>query len=464
MKLLRLALRNLRRNGRRTLSTQLALTIGTAALLLFGGFVSDIASGLETAYVQRSGHLQLHREGYLALGSGNPTAFSIADSERLITALKNDALLKPMLRVVTPVLDTGGIAGNFLRQTSTQVMINGVIPDEQNRLQQWNDYHYPIATPPYPLAGSGENSALIGTGVARILGLCHTLKLDDCPSRAAVAAENDAAAPLDEDIAALAGQQTQNLTQQTDRQVDVLTTRLTGAPDIARLMVIDALNQGLQPLDNVYLAMHLATAQRLVFGAGDRRVTGIIIQLEHTDQIAAARARIEAVMAISFRDQPLELHDVFELNPMHGQIMHMFDTFFGLASLLVGIVAMFMIGNTMSMAVMERTTEIGTLRAMGVQRGGVIGLFITESLLMVLLGCGAGIALALTGDAALRLFSLRWIPPGMTYSVPLLANVASHPALIVQVSLGATCLAILAVGFAARRAASLNIIDALRHV
>src|SRR5690606_6362609 len=118
MKLLRLALRNLRRNGRRTLSTQLALTIGTAALLLFGGFVSDIASGLETAYVQRSGHLQLHREGYLALGSGNPTAFSIADSERLITALKNDALLKPMLRVVTPVLDTGGIAGNFLRQTS----------------------------------------------------------------------------------------------------------------------------------------------------------------------------------------------------------------------------------------------------------------------------------------------------------------------------------------------------------
>ena len=460
MKLLRLALRNLRRNGRRTLSTQLALTIGTAALLLFGGFVSDIASGLETAYVQRSGHLQLHREGYMALGSGNPTAFTIADSERLIAALKHDPLLKPMLRVVTPVLDTGGIAGNFLRQTSTQVMISGVIPDEQNQLQQWNDYNYPITIPPYPLAGTGENSALIGTGVAKILGLCHALQLDDCPPQTTAVVENETASPLDDDIAALASQQTQSLTQQTDRQVDVLTTRLTGAPDIARLTVIDALNQGLQPLDNIYLA----TAQRLVFGAGDRRVTGIIIQLEHTDQIAAARARIDMLMASSFADLQLELHDVFELNPMHGQIMHMFDTFFGLASLLVGIVAMFMIGNTMSMAVMERTTEIGTLRAMGVQRTGVIGLFVTESLLMVLVGCGAGIALALTGDAALRLFSLRWVPPGMTYSVPLLANAASHPALIVQVSLGAACLAIFAVGFAARRAARLNIIDALRHV
>ncbi|MSP91406.1 MAG: ABC transporter permease [Myxococcales bacterium] len=56
--------------------------------------------------------------------------------------------------------------------------------------------------------------------------------------------------------------------------------------------------------------------------------------------------------------------------------------------------------NALSMAIRERTREIGTLRAIGMQRGGILGLFVLEA---ALLGLGAtivGVVLAI-GTAAL---------------------------------------------------------------
>ncbi len=54
-----LAIRNLRRNRRRSLATLLALAIGAAAVLLFGGYAADIRYGLLTNYVRGGGHLQV---------------------------------------------------------------------------------------------------------------------------------------------------------------------------------------------------------------------------------------------------------------------------------------------------------------------------------------------------------------------------------------------------------------------
>jgi len=53
--------------------------------------------------------------------------------------------------------------------------------------------------------------------------------------------------------------------------------------------------------------------------------------------------------------------------------------------------------NTMLMAVMERTREIGVLRALGWQRSRILRLILSEALLLGLLGgvIGIGIAFAL---------------------------------------------------------------------
>ncbi|MDH5507150.1 MAG: ABC transporter permease, partial [Anaerolineae bacterium] len=67
-------------------------------------------------------------------------------------------------------------------------------------------------------------------------------------------------------------------------------------------------------------------------------------------------------------------------------------SFFSLIAVFVGT---FLIYNTFSMTVVERTHEIGMLRAIGMGRGQVLGLVLVEALLLAVLGSLAGLFLGL---------------------------------------------------------------------
>jgi ABC-type antimicrobial peptide transport system permease subunit len=58
--------------------------------------------------------------------------------------------------------------------------------------------------------------------------------------------------------------------------------------------------------------------------------------------------------------------------------------------LLLAVVIVIGITNTMTIAVRERTREIGTLRAIGMQRGRVLLMFLIEAVLLGVLAAGAG--------------------------------------------------------------------------
>lgn len=61
---------------------------------------------------------------------------------------------------------------------------------------------------------------------------------------------------------------------------------------------------------------------------------------------------------------------------------------FGLVALVVSAIGMF---NTMTITLLERTSEIGIMRAIGIRRRDVFGLFLVESMLMGLLGGLGGV-------------------------------------------------------------------------
>jgi ABC-type antimicrobial peptide transport system permease subunit len=58
--------------------------------------------------------------------------------------------------------------------------------------------------------------------------------------------------------------------------------------------------------------------------------------------------------------------------------------------------------NVMWIAIRERTREIGTLRAVGMQRSSVLSMFVTEGFLMGLLGTVLGVVLGLGVSAAVN--------------------------------------------------------------
>ena len=126
--------------------------------------------------------------------------------------------------------------------------------------------------------------------------------------------------------------------------------------------------------------------------------------------------------------------------------------------ILIGVV------NTMRMSIRERTREIGTNRAIGMQRGDVRSVFVLEIVFLAVLSCVVGILLAYGVMALLGLptFDLRDNPFSMffvqkhMYFVPKASTIIVN---FITIVLAAFVIAF----FSARRAAKLRVADALRH-
>jgi putative ABC transport system permease protein len=465
MKTFSLALRNLLRNRRRSLTTLLAMMVGASAILIFGGYSRDITYGLQTGYVQRSGHLQIQHKDYFLYGSGNPTAYGILDYPHVIEVVKSDPVLAPMLAVVTPTLQLGGIAGNFAAGVSRTVIGTGVVVDDQNVMRKWNDYQFHLRPRSAALTGTADDAVVIGNGVARVLQLCAPLQVKNCqPPPAAPAAEQAGNKAVPDDIAALSALEAPAADTRNGTRIEMLAANAHGAPNVASLNVVKAEDQGVKELDDIYVAMHLTQAQHLVYGGAAPQATAIVLQLQHTSQMPAAKARLEQLLATTFKDSPLEIQEFTTLNPFYGQSIGMFDALFSFIAVLIGAIVLFTVGNTMSMAVVERTVEIGTLRAIGLRRGGIRRLFICEGLLLGVIGAVLGILTSLLLAYLINHAGLTWLPPGRVERVPLAVRVWGETPLIAGTALGLMIVAMLSALWPANRAAKMNIVDALRHV
>ncbi|RQV73140.1 ABC transporter permease [Burkholderia anthina] len=462
MKTFSLALRNLLRNRRRSITTLLAMIVGAHAVLLFGGYTRNVTYGLQTDYVKYGGHLQIERKGFYEFGSGNPSEYGIDNYEAIIDAVKADPVLATMVLVATPTLQLQGIAGNFDAGLSRTALALGVRVDDQNRMRAWNDYRFPVTIPPMALTGTTGDAAVIGTGLARVLELCGPLKVPDCkPPRKS--ADASPASPLPGDIAALAeGTRAAPAAGTSGRRIELLAATARGAPNVAELQVVKAERQGIKEYDDMYVGLHLAQAQRLVYGTEQPKATAIVVQLRHTSDLPAAKARLETLLKTKFAGTDTEVVDYTVLNPFYGQALAMFATLFGFVALLIAAIVLFTVGNTMSTAVFERTVEIGTLRAMGLRRAGVRRLFLCEGLLLGVIGAVLGVASAALLAGVINVSGLTWTPPGRS-PVPLIIRVWGENDLIVGTAIGLLVVSMLSALLPARRASRMEIVDALRY-
>jgi putative ABC transport system permease protein len=460
--MLSLAWRNLLRNRRRSAMTLTAMMLGLVAVLLFGGYIRDLDYGLRTDFVQLTGHLQLQHKDYFQLGSGNPAAYGVARYAHIVEVVKADPMLAPMLAVVTPMLHVGGIAGNFAAGVSRTVFISGTVVEDQNRMREWNEYAFPTLTRRLPLSGTAPDTAVIGTGVARVLQLCDALEVPDCPP--STPNEEAGGAALPADIAALSVSNTKaSQTEQKHPRIEILAANARGAPNVAAVNVLSAEFQGIKELDDVHVGLHLSQAQKLIYGSQPPQATAIALQLRHTAQLDVVRQRLDELLSSTLKDEPLSVLDYETLNPYYGQARAMFAAIFGFIAVLIGSIVLFTVTNTMSMAVVERTAEIGTLRAIGLRRGGIRAMFLTEGLVLGCIGALLGMLAALAAAWSINLVGLTWLPPGRVEPIPLAVRVAGEPVMLICSALVLVAVAAASAVIPAARAARMNIVDALRH-
>ena len=130
--LVSLSLRNIFRNGRRTVITVFSIVVGFAAMACFGGFIQFTFEGLRESTIRTQlGHLQIYAAGYWEKRVSDLESVLIADPaevEERIAAL-------PGVATVTHRLSFSGLgsAGN----ASVNVSVTGVDPERE---QDFSDF------------------------------------------------------------------------------------------------------------------------------------------------------------------------------------------------------------------------------------------------------------------------------------------------------------------------------------
>jgi len=141
------------------------------------------------------------------------------------------------------------------------------------------------------------------------------------------------------------------------------------------------------------------TAQR-IFHTGNT-VNQIIIKAKNVESVERIIAEVQDELG-----EDVTVISSQVISEMVGSVMTMTDAILGGIAAISLIVAGVSVINTMTISVMERTREIGVMKALGAKNRDVLTLFLTESLLTGLIGGVAGVVFgAFLGQIAASVLS-----------------------------------------------------------
>ncbi|HEV8020817.1 MAG TPA: FtsX-like permease family protein [Candidatus Lustribacter sp.] len=159
---------------------------------------------------------------------------------------------------------------------------------------------------------------------------------------------------------------------------------LTGDRSV-RLQVAGVLPAGVSGVDSSVVFVDIATAQEIFGKVGRLDRIDCIVDPARLAQTAAAVRRVlpPGVRAIEPRVRTGEI----------ARMLRSFQLNLAALSYIALLVGMYLIYNTVAISVVQRRPEIGTLRALGISRGGILRTFLAEGALFGVVGSAFGVAL-----------------------------------------------------------------------
>jgi putative ABC transport system permease protein len=395
------------RQRRRTILMGAVVAFGFAAFALAGGFIAQSFEGLKEGTIQSVGQLQIVDRRAAAANEETTLEYGLHASGIARTIVARD----PAVAAVLPRVDFVGLATNGAK--SIPYLGVGVDPGAEA-----------AATKPGELVVSGRyllpddsDGVVVGTGLASALGV------------------------------------------KTGDGVTLMATTPDGSLNAVDAVVRGLVDVRIKEMNDRYLAAGVGLVSRLL--QSPDTVSKLVVFLKRRADEAAAARRLTASLNAS--GYPVLVRNWRELAVFYGQVKLLYIGIFGFVGAVLIVIVILSAAIVMTMAVAERTREIGTLRALGTRPSGVRNLFLAEGISIAIVGCLAGTVFALVVRAALNASGIILPPPpGATHGMPI--NVQFYPVAYLAGVLAMVATMAIASYFPAQRAARISIVDALTHV
>jgi putative ABC transport system permease protein len=399
----RLAIRNLSRNRSRTIVGVLTVASGVVAYLLAGGFIAWIFQDMREATIHSQlGHAQIIRPAFFERGIANPYGFLLP----VDSAEQEAVAAMPGVVAVTPRLVFGGLIS--LADTTVAFAGEGVDPIRER----------PISSRITILDGKdleslAERRILLGEGLAKTLG----------------AKPNDT--------------------------VVLLGTAANGGTSAVELTVAGIFASVAKEYDDTAVRVPINVARKLMRVTGATSWVVLLDGADRTDEfVAAARSRLAPT---AFEVVPWTV-----LADFYNKTVVLLSRQVDVVKIIIGLIIVLTISNTLTMSVLERTTEIGTSLAIGLPGGAVMRLFVIEGVLLGILGGLVGLVIGYLLALAISAIGIPMPPPpGMAHGyvgqIILTGGLATDAIFLSVVT------TLLASALPAWKAGRMNIVDALRY-
>jgi len=398
--LLRLALRNLLRNVRRTVALVLTVAMGTGSLFLFHGFNNGIMNQYRDNTIHaRYGHGQIQTKGYGDRVYERPWDHWIEHPE----TLRSELLTLPGVHQVFPRVAFSALLSNGRITVSGRGQ--GVDGPEEFRF--FNTLNFVTGRN----LSNEPDGIVLGAGIARGLGV------------------------------------------ELGERVTVMVRGAGGGMNQVALKVTGVFHTGLKEFDDTVFRLPLNQALTVL---ETKRVESVALGLASVEDFTTVASFIRS------RHPELEAIPFSVLDRVYYQnSVDWLSAQFGVIQIIIVAIVVLGIFNTVSTGILERKQEIGTLRANGESRHEVMLLLGLEGVALGVVGAVLGILLVLMLDATFLADGILMPPaPGITRQF--LVMIELTPLMAAKTAVLGIITALLGTLVAGMRVTRMGIAEALR--
>ena len=403
-----LAWRNVWRNRRRTLIVMLAMGLGLGLLIFYDGFIEGAGQAIFGNAVRlQGGNIQIHAPGYREKYQRMPL-LPLTNADEVIQS----ALAQPGVTSASKRINTGGMTAN--REGSFSISITGIEPEVE---ASYSLIAENISAGRF-LRDDDLDYVLIGKGLA-------------------------------EEMSVNVG--------------DRITVTGRGAHEQMRrrtMTVVGIYSIGLIAIEKQTVYISLKEAQGL-FHLRDQ-ATEVIVALENMGE----EEKILPVLQAALPEYEVDSWVVY--NPEIKQTMDLVKSFMEIFGVIMLFIAGIGILNILLMAVFERTREIGLLGAMGLRPRQIMLLFLSEGIMLGMLGALSGLCVGLVMIALFAKYGLDYSQFAEMTEVTALMGQRAYatlaPEMMVRRAIMVFITAVLAAWYPAREASKREPAEALHHV